>query len=188
MMPGIPQDDIDVVMAAADRVDDSLSRTGQIGLLSGPRKFWPIVIAIVTRSPAYHVILDVGDGECVSAEPGGVKLRPVTDFPRAVWSKFPFTRKQRLLIAGWSRAQVGLPYNYLADLTIGLALLMRRHAPKWVEKYLRGGSRWECAGLADAALMRAGIRMFRDGRPYGVVFPGSYVNIFKDFGWMDSGV
>lgn len=183
MMPGISQDDIDVVMSAADRLDDVLDRTGQVGLISGPRKFWPIIISVITRSSAYHVVIDVGNGECVSAEPGGVRLRPVTDFPRAAWSKLPLTRRQRLLIAGWARAQVGIPYNYFADFLIGLALVTRRHAPKWVGRYLRTGCRWECAGLADAALMRAGIRMFRDGRPYGVVYPGSYVNIFKDFGW-----
>ena len=183
MMSGISQGDIDVVLAAADRVDDALSRTGQIGLLSGPRKFWPIVIALVTRSSAYHVILDVGDGECVSAEPGGVKLRPVTDFPHAAWSKFPLTRQQRLRIAVWSRAQVGIPYDYLADFIIGVALLARRRPPRWVEEYLRGNGRWECAGLVEAALIRAGVRMFRDGSPYGVIYPGSYARIWADFGW-----
>lgn len=183
MTPGISQGDIDVVIAAADRLDDALSRTGQIGLLSGPRKFWPIVISVITRSSAYHSVVDVGGGECVSAEPGGVKLRPVTDFPHASWSKFPLTRRRRLLIAGWARAQVGLPYNYMADLIIGVALVTHHRPPRWADKYLRGNGRWECAGLAEAALMRAGIRIFRDGSPYGVVFPGAYLSIFKDFGW-----
>ena len=182
-MPGIPQDDIDTVLAAADHLDDYLNRTGQIGLITHPSSFWPLIIALVTRSPAYHVVIAVGGGQCIGAEPGGVKLRPITDFPYAVWSQFPFTRRQRLQIASWARRREGRPYDYLADLIIGIALLTRRHTPRWLETYLRSDKRWECAGLADAALTRAGIRVFRDHRPLGAVYPGSFVAVWADLGW-----
>ena len=43
---------------------------------------------------------------------------------------------------------------------------------------------YQCAQLADAALQHAGVHVFRDDRPYGAVYPGSFVPVFQAFGWL----
>ncbi|TFD74719.1 hypothetical protein [Cryobacterium fucosi] len=109
------------------------------------------------------------------------------DFPGAVWSRFPFTRKQRLSIAFWARNRYGRPYNYAAFVAIGVALMLKRSTPEWVERFLMTDRSYECAQLADAALMHAGVHVFRDGRPYGAVYPGSFVKVWEHFGWWPDG-
>lgn len=156
---------------------------GQIGLVRTTGLMsW--LIRVVTRSHWNHVVIAVSETECVGAEPHGAKLRPVTYFDDVVWSEFPLTAKQQQKITAWTRGKIGAAYGYFDDLAIGIGLLTRTHTPRWIEHWLSSNNQWECAALADAALQHGGVHVFRDDRPYGAVFPGSFVHVFEDYGWL----
>lgn len=157
---------------------------GQIGIMDRPSGFGDRLIQIVTGSSFNHVVIATSNTQCVSAEPGGVRMRPISYFDNShvVWSKFEFAAGQEYEPALFAISEVGKPYGFFDDFFIGIALLTRTHTPKWLERILSDGKRWECAELADAALNAAGIQLF-PGRPVGAVFPGSFVAYWKAQGW-----
>ena len=156
---------------------------GQIGLCY-TTGFWGRVIRAVTGSHYNHTVIAISDTECIGAEPGGVRVRPITAFPDVVWSKFPLTLPQQVSVVTFAKTELGVRYNYADDLFIGIALLTREHTPRWISRVLSDPDSWQCAQLADAALQRAGVHVFRDDRPYGAVYPGSFVPVFQAFGWL----
>ena len=157
--------------------------TGQIGLCY-TTGFWGRVIRAVTRSHYNHAVIAISETLCAGAEPGGVRIRSITEFPDIVWSKFPLTLPQQVKVVLFTKSQLGVRYNYADDLFIGIALLTRERTPAWIERALSDPDSWQCAQLADAALQRAGVHVFRDDRPFGAVYPGSFVPVFQAFGWM----
>jgi hypothetical protein len=160
-----------------------LDRTGQVALVH-QTGFWPFIISTVTRSSWNHMLTAINATECVSAGPHGVQRRHIGDFPGAVWSEFPETALARHKVAAFALAQIGKPYAYLDDFLIGVGLLTRSKAPAWLLTRLRSTKRWECAELADAALQHGGVNVFTDGRPWGAVYPGSFEQVFHDYGWL----
>ncbi|TIH34954.1 hypothetical protein [Subtercola vilae] len=157
---------------------------GQIGLIPGANGWVDWTIEKVTKSPVHHVVVCVSATECIGAEPGGARIRPMSDFPEAIWSHFPFTPTQRKGVAGWAYAHEGTPYSLLDDFVIGLSLLSGIRTPQWAERRLSRTDRMICSQLADAALtLGGGIRVFGDDREFGAVYPGSFVPYFKEHGW-----
>ena len=156
---------------------------GQIGLC-WTTGFWGRVIRKVTKSHYNHTVIRISETECIGAEPGGVRVRDITEFPEVVWSQFPLTRTEQNRIVTFAKTQLGVRYNYADDLFIGIALLSREHTPDWISRVLSDPDSWQCAQLADAALQRAGVHVFTDNRPYGAVYPGSFVPVFQAFGWL----
>jgi hypothetical protein len=156
---------------------------GQIGLCT-TTGFFGWLIRTVTRSTVNHVVIGVGDGLVVSAEPGGVRARPERYWPPIVWSELPLSDMQKQHIALYALHQIGTPYDYLADAAIGIALITGEHTPKWLARYLRSNKRWQCAALADSACRHAGVHLFRDHRTTSAVYPGSFEKVWRAFGWM----
>ena len=156
---------------------------GQIGLCY-TTGFWGALIRAVTRSRFNHTIIGISETECVEASPWGVRVAPISNYPDAVWSQFPLTLLQQVKVVTFARSQVGVRYNYLDDIFIGIALLTREHTPRWIERVLSDPDSWQCAQLADAALQHAGVHVFRDNRPYGAVYPGSFIPVWEAFGWL----
>lgn len=158
--------------------------TGQIGLVVTPSNaFWPRIIVRVGRSPAYHVVVHVGADQCVGAELGGARLRPVSDFPGTIWSRFGYSDRQRSLIAEWARAREGRPYNRAAYVALGVTLLTGVPIPARLERRLFTDARYECAHFAEAALIHAGIRLFDGDRNYADVHPGAYALAWRALDW-----
>lgn len=157
---------------------------GQIGLVGNPTHFWPHVISWATHSPVYHTVLAVDNLRCVSAEPGGARLRMNNEWPHIVWSDFDLTEAQRDTITEWGIAHLGTPYNFVDDIAIGLGTVFGWATPMWLQRYLSSDYTLECAQLVDSAYAAAGIHLFDDGRLPGAVFPASYVPIFTAHGWM----
>jgi uncharacterized protein YycO len=160
-----------------------MSDLAQIGLVR-TTGFMSWLIRAVTHSPVNHVIVRVSPNSVISPEGSGVQIAPVTAFPQAIWSKFPLSRGQENKIIAYALAQQGKPYNYVDDLFIGIALLTRWATPRWMQHELSDTKRWQCAQLADAAYQTAGIHLFHDERPSGAIYPGSFVPLFEDNGWM----
>lgn len=154
----------------------------QVGLLpaKGPGA---ALVRAVTRGPYAHVITDLGDGTCIGAQPGGARIRHISEFQDVVWSQFQFTPEQASDAVQWLREQEGKEYNYLDDLFIGIAILEKQNTANWITELLSSTDSWQCAQLADAHLTRQGIHVFQDERPFGAVFPSSYTDYYQEKGW-----
>jgi hypothetical protein len=158
--------------------------TSQIGLVPHPIRFMPRLIAWATHSPVYHSVLAVDNTRAVSAEPGGAVFRPLNFWPDTIWSDFDLTAEQHKDITDWAVQHIHTPYNFADDLAIGLALVFKLRTPKWIQRYLSSDFVLECGQLCDSAYRAAGIELFNDGRLPGAVYPGSFVPIFQQNGWM----
>lgn len=141
------------------------------------------VIQGVTGSYWNHMTIRLTTGLCVGAQPRGVAIRRVTDFPDTVWSRFAYTPHQRARILQYAWAKLGWPYNW-ADIFLIAANLKLGWHPDWLVHEISNRRNFQCAQFCDAALMAAGVHVFNDGRPSGAVQPASFVPLFKDAGWL----
>jgi uncharacterized protein YycO len=160
-----------------------VSNVGQVAVIPGARGIMPYLICKVTGSHSHHMIVITGENECVSADPGGVSIRRLSDFPTAVVSKFVLTGEQAAQVAAFAKAQSGKPYAFLDDALIAVERVFRFRFPGWVRERFADDGQWQCAELADAALAAAGVNVFHDGRMIGDVYPGSYEAEFINRGW-----
>jgi hypothetical protein len=156
--------------------------TGQIGLIPHAQTPAEHLIDWVTISPVHHAVLAVSETECMSAEPGGARIRPISRYPDAFWSDFPLTDAKRAVIVAKANSMIGLPYGWFADIAIGIALLTKSHTPKWLAHYIDSDKRTECAQLCDTCYQAAGIHFFQGVLP-SAVYPGMFVAIFRKFGF-----
>lgn len=161
-----------------------LPLTGQVGIVTHGTTFWPRLIERVTNSAAHHVVVATSETMCVGAQPGGARYRPITDFQNIIWSRFHLTETQRTLIGFYSRSLINQPYNYAAFLLIGAQLATGTSIPAWVQRAVSTTRRMECAQLADTVLTAAGVQVFDDGREPGIVYPGSWEQLFTRKGWI----
>jgi hypothetical protein len=83
--------------------------TGQIGLRRHGAGIIAKGIEWATYSHTHHVIVAISETQCVSAEPGGSRIRPMTDYPSIEWSSFDLTEAQRHCIALAARSYLYLP-------------------------------------------------------------------------------
>lgn len=167
-----------------------LDLTGQVAVIPAPVKLtrrWDDAaawtIAAVTGSGTHHVVTHVGRGMVASAEPGGVRLRPVSDYPVAVWSRFRLPGYAAGRAADWARAQVGTPYAYADDLMIGAERVLGVRFPRWVRARYADTGQFQCAQLATYALMAADVNPFPDRDTIGDVTPGDFEALFIRNGW-----
>lgn len=157
---------------------------GQVGLIPDGKGFIPNLIDWATRSTVHHVIIAISETECIGAEPNGAKIRPLTDFPNAIWSQFPLTPEQARATAAWAAERVGRPYNWVDDGIIGIECITGIVFPKFITDRYDNDRSYECAQLADAALTNgAKITVFDDNRPPGTVYPGSFEKLYRQYGW-----
>jgi hypothetical protein len=148
---------------------------------TSPWLFWLFWI----RKPAKvnHVATYLGDGVVMEGRPGGAGLALVSDYPNAIWLNLPMPDGQRKYVVLAARAMKGTRYGWLNCLAIGLVRVFGWKAPKWALRILKS-RRWEeCAQMADAEVNDAadayekanpghkGLRLFKDGRPEGLVSP-----------------
>jgi hypothetical protein len=157
--------------------------TAQIGLVPHPHTPFEYIIDWVTVSPVHHAVLAINETQCVSAEPGGVRIREISEYPDAYWSAYELTALERETIVAYGRSVIGRPYGWFADIAIGIAKLTKLDTPLWIQRYISSQKRTECAQLCDAAYNVAGRHIFRGIVP-AAVFPGMFVPIFQKAGWM----
>lgn len=156
-------------------------RIGDIGFVAS-HGFVGWAIRTVTRSPANHVVVYVGDHQIVEGDPHGALLSPLHRHHYLAWSDFPLTVPQRDSVAAWSRAHVGTPYSWVDDCWIGVAKLLHRapgyvRPPKFMRARLASTATLQCAQLADAAYEQAGYHLFDDHRENGAVSPGDILEL-----------
>ena len=159
--------------------------TGQVGLVPSDGAFKSKVVAWASRSYWCHVVVAISETECVSAEPGGTRIRPIAFYPEIVWSRFPMRPWQRRRAVRFAKDCIGKAYAWGDYWAVGLALVTRRQAPEWLRASVANTDTLICSQVADLALQAAGIHVFYDERPAGAVIPASFGKIFKARGWSD---
>lgn len=161
---------------------------GQVGIQAGPVSKIQWWIAAVTQSPAVHTALGLGDGTIISAQPGGVRIDPESDYPGLVWSHFPLTQQQAQDTADWARLREHRPYNWVDDGMIAVECLTPFRFPGWVTKHFDNDKTYQCSQFCDSALWHGGnYHVFSDGREPGRVAPASFAKLFQDNKWWPTG-
>jgi hypothetical protein len=132
--------------------------------------------ALPERRTAYqHAVLVLPSGELIEAEPGGARIRPVSEYDgtNVVWSDWPLTDAERAAIVAAGRSLEGVPYS-AADY---FALAAHRlHLPvPGLRRFVASSGHMICSQLVDEAYRRAGLAMFADHRWPGYVTPMALV-------------
>lgn len=115
------------------------------------------------------VLLD--DGNVIEAEPGGARIRPVTEYPidLMVWSSWDLTDEQRAAIVAAARKYEGVPYSFLDYFAIAGH---RFHLPiPGLRRYIASTKHMICSQMTDQIYLDSGQHMFADGRWPGFVDP-----------------
>lgn len=157
--------------------------TGQVGIVLGSDAFWPRAIKAVTRSRSFHTVTAVSETECIGAEPGGARLRPISDFGTVIWTRFDLSDNDREWISRQGRLFVNTPYNYLALLVIFANLTLRVPIPAGLLRFISTTRRMECAQMSDVLLSFAGGQRVFAGTQPGVVYPGMWEAEIIRRGW-----
>jgi len=159
---------------------------GQVGLVS--TKGWVgRLVQLVTRSAFNHSVVAINEHECVSAEPGGAVIRPISYYQHdfVAWSRFNLTAEQRDRITLWAFDHVGVEYDSVGFAAIAVTKLLGPFAPRWLLRYVGAHDRLICSYLCDLALQAGDIHLWRDHRPEGAVTPASFGKVYKARGWSD---
>lgn len=107
----------------------------------------------------------------VEAEPGGARLRPLSQYDgeSIVWLRCPEALGE--LVAAHYRLLLGTPYSFL---DYDALALHRLHVPApGLRKFISDSGHLICSQLVDLGAMRGGWNLFDDGRWPGYVTPGS---------------
>lgn len=156
--------------------------TGQIGLLRNGTDLVARALQWGTRSDTYHVVVAISDTHCVSAEPGGSRYRPITDYPRIYWSSFDLTPAQRQIIADAAHTYVPRPYNYAIYPALFWQRITGHRVAAWVANWLAHRPNENCSQLSDDVYNRAGLHLFEDVAE--IVTPGDFERLFYTYGFL----
>jgi len=129
-----------------------------------------------------YVVLD--DGTVMAGQPGGARRDNLSIYEnKAAYLQMDLTDEQRSNIVEIAKSLEGTPYGWLNYLAIGLARFNIK--PQWLIKYISSNKRLICSQLCDLVYEKAGIQLFNDGRPEGLVTPGDLEYWIIDHDWKD---
>lgn len=157
--------------------------TGQVGIVTQAKK-WSVGwwVEKVTRSPAHHVVVGIGNGQCVSAEPEHVRYRNITEYgDRIIWTRYTYTTVQARTIAWFADGHVGIDYNLQAFTALGVHYLLHLPIPKWLVNHLDSRDHVTCSQLAADILRATNITPIPQSH---VPSPADWYNIAKQQGWV----
>lgn len=154
--------------------------TAQVGLVPASPNLGSYIVQWVDPSAFTHAVIAVNETVCWSYEPGreGARLRPISDYPGVVWSRFAYTREQRRLIVEYAFGMIGARYGWADYLLTGLSLITHVGSPAWFTR----PDRTVCSQAAANALRRAGITLQLGGRTR-VVTPADLGRYWHQQGW-----
>lgn len=130
-------------------------------------------------SPYSHAFVLLDDGTIIEAEPGGARIRPVTEYaPELVtWSNWDLTDAERAAIVTAARGMAGTPYSFLDYFAIAAH---RFHLPvPWLRQYIASTRHRICSQSVDYCYKVAGVNLFTDGRWEGWVTPADLSCVLK---------
>lgn len=160
-----------------------MSRVGQFGVVR-TKGLAGWAIRLGTRSQVNHAFIYVGGGEIVEAQPGGARVSKASKYPDAIWSHFDLGQWPRIKVAARALAFThandgkGVPYNFLDIVVLTLLSLGIRWG--WLQKRAQSSRTLICSQLVDRAYAEAGIHLYDDGRPDGLVTPGDLLMLLAE--------
>lgn len=161
-----------------------MTLTGQIGLRRHGSGFITRAIEWATYSHTHHAIVAVSETECVSAEPGGVRYRPISDYPHVDWSSFDLTDVQRgnIVLHARNLADAHTPYNYAVYPFLLAGRLTGLNVPKWISAWLQKRPNVDCSQASDQVYSASGIELFPADNV--LTTPGDLERLFVERGWL----
>lgn len=120
--------------------------------------FVPWLIRATCRSWADHVFVSIGDGRIVEAEPGGVRVRDISEYAgcRVEYNDAePMTDQERAAVAEYAESKRGEAYAWAADAVDGLRALGIRW--RILGQFGRARRSVMCSQLAAQAGQYAGL-------------------------------
>lgn len=146
-------------------------RTGQFGVVRTPG-FAAWVIRLFTRSQVNHAYIYITENMIVEAKPTGAVMSraSIYDGAEKAESNWWFLPGEASDIRRAAERLVGTPYGFLDIVCIGLMLLGLRWG--WLINRAQSQKRLICSQLVDRAYRNAGIHLYHDNRPDGLVTPG----------------
>lgn len=156
---------------------------GQIGLVRHAEGCAGKGVEWATDSTSHHVVVDIGYGLCVSAEPPRVVIRPTSSFHSLEWSQFNLSAAQLYAIVQSALSMVGRPYNMAVIFVLLLRKLTRVPVPRFVREWLNRRRNVDCSQLADIALTSGGIRLFPQDA--ALVTPADFEAYYRSMGWLN---
>jgi hypothetical protein len=124
----------------------------------------------------------MSEADCISAEPGGVRYRLISDYPELVWSKFALTIEQQKAIKDAARTFENRPYNYAIYGPLLFQKLTGHKVDGWVADWLSKRPNENCSQLTDDIYTTAGFHLFPDIPE--IVTPGDFERLFITHGWL----
>jgi hypothetical protein len=122
-----------------------------------------------------HAVLVLDNDELIEAEPGGARIRPVSEYDgtNVVWSDWPLTDAERAAIVAAGRSLEGTPYSFL---DYAMLAAHRLHIPvPGLRRYIASTGHKICSALVDLGYKLGGQTMFDDRRWDGDVTPMALV-------------
>jgi hypothetical protein len=159
------------------------SVTGQIGLRQHSTGWVGKCIEWATDSHTHHVVVAVSETLCVSAEPGGVRYRQISDYPQLAWSQFDHHRDTVQGIINVSHRMIGRPYNYAIYPPLLWQKLTGCRVDGRIAEWLSLRPNENCSQLADDIYTAAGINLFHERNV--LVTPGDFERLYAQMGWLD---
>lgn len=111
-----------------------------------------------------HAFVYIGGGQIVEAEPGGARIRPVTEYAAAnvCWStgRFDLTPAERTAIASTAKmyADLKTPYSFLDYVALAGDRLHLPH--RLLQNYVASTGHMICSQLVAAAYYKAGAPLY----------------------------
>jgi len=162
---------------------------GDFGVAATGNQLVSRLIRWDTSSPVNHAFVYIGDGMIVEARPGGAAVALASNYSNVTWSTgvIQLSIQQRGAIKTAALADRGVGYGYL-DIAAIAFVQKRWHDGKfdpggrfsrWCERRISNMHYLICSQLVDQCYQAAGVHLFTDGRPAGLVSPGDLYTLIK---------
>lgn len=125
-----------------------------------------------------HAFVYIGGGLIVEAEPGGARVRPVTEYKDIYWSTghFDLTGAERNTIITYAEHYVGTPYSFLDYFSIA-AHRLHLWTPG-LKHYIGTSKHMICSQLVSQCYDDAGIKLY-DGEWPGYITPEGLYDLIR---------
>jgi uncharacterized protein YycO len=143
------------------------------------------LICWITRSRYCHAAIVVEDGQLVEAEPGGVRIRPISEYNGCLMlanTTEPTLAEDRAKIINFARSAIARPYAYDTDFVDGLEHLGLRW--RLLSRLARGRKAVMCSQLVADAGVNAGLNGWQCGKATTAeVVPGDLATRIEKRQW-----
>jgi uncharacterized protein YycO len=133
-------------------------RVGDYGVVK-TNGFFGKLIRLGTMSRWNHCFIYIGDGKIVEADPKGVKISPVTDYPLIAWNQHEvMSTMERQKVAQAAIALVGKPYSFLTIALLAFRILgVKALSNSRVMEYMAQKEGYICSELVEECYDKAEI-------------------------------